>query len=852
MTMPFVIKHALREARSTGRRLGVYMGAITLGVAALVAINSFRANITRSVESESKTLLGADLRLSSNSPFADSVDLLIDSLAATGHGVSRVTSTLSVALAPSGATRLVQLRAASGAFPFYGSYTTNPARLWGTLDEERRALVEPEVLAALDLRPGDSIRIGDAAFRIAGTVTGLPPEADMRSGIAPRVFIGGRWLADTGLLRFGSMARYQAYLRMPDADAARFHDQHRNRLRRLGSGIDTAREQAEQLASALDRLGRFLGLVGLAALLLGGLGVASAVHVFVADRRPTIAVLRCVGATQRTAFLAYLLQAGFLGLAGATLGAAAGIALLPIVPRVFDGLLPVDVAMRVHWPSVLAGLGIGVWVATLFSLLPLLAIRGVPPLEALRHEVQPERRPVDVARSLTFAGIGASIGVLAVVQAGRWQAGLVFAAGLAVTLLLLALAAWLLMRLTRRFFPRHARFVVRQGIASLFRPHNQTAAVTVALGFGVFLVATLWIVQRNLLRRFDLDAADTRANLVAFDIQSDQRDDVLAAFTALGLEPPDLVPIVPARIAAIDGRTVADILADRPSRIRPWALRREYRNTYRAQLSGAEELIEGEWWDVEDELMDTIAPGDDRALPRISIEDDLARTLGTDVGGRITWDVQGVPVETRIASTRKVDWARFETNFFVVFEPGALDDAPQSFVTLADVPDAALRAALQRDVVRRHANISFVDLTLVQQAIDRIIGRVALAVRFMGGFSILGGVLVLAGAIAASRFQRLRESVLLRTLGATRRQIRQVLVTEYLALGALAGLAGSALAIIAAWALVRFFLNMDFTLPLIAPVAACLAAATLAVTLGLANSRDALRQTPLAALRDAS
>jgi putative ABC transport system permease protein len=840
--IPFALSLALREGRSSARRLGVYMGAITLGVAALVAINSFRANVAASVAAESKTLLGADLRISSGSPFPDSIRALVDSLAAAGRDVAPVTGTISVVLAPGGATRLVQLRAVSGGYPWYGTFTTEPAGLWGTLEQDRRALLEPELMTALGVRVGDTIRIGESGFRVAAAITGLPPDISFRSAFAPRVFIGLRWLDDTGLLRLGSLVRYQVFVRMPEPGAADdFVDDHRAFLRRQSVGFDTAAEQADDLAFALDTLGRFLGLVGLAALLLGGLGVASAVHVFVKDRRPTIAVLRCLGATQRTAFIAYLLQAALLGFAGAAIGALIGIAIQPVMPRVLADLIPVDVGFRVHWPSVFTGLAIGVWVASIFALLPLLAIRGITPLQALRQEVEPVRRR-DLARALAWAALAASIIALAIAQAGRIDTGLAFAGGLAVTLLLLAGCALLLIRATRRFFPARASFVVRQGIASLFRPHNQTAAVTVALGFGVFLVVTLWVVQHNVLRRFELDAAGRTPNLVAFDIQSDQRAAVIEAFEALGLDVPELVPIVPARIAAIEGRPVAELRADTASRREPWALRREYRNTYRAALSGSEELVSGEWWD---------AARPAGALPRISIEEDLARDLDVGIGDRVTWDVQGVHIDTRIASMRRVDWARFETNFFVVFEPGVLEDAPQSFVTLAEVPGDDARAALQRDVVRRHPNISFVDLALVRRTIERVVGRVTIAVRFMGLFSVACGILVLAGAIAASRFQRLRESVLLRTLGATRRQIRRILLTEYLALGALAAVAGATLAAAAAWALMRFLFDMAFHLPAAALLAACAAAILIAVAVGFANSREALRGTPLAVLREA-
>jgi putative ABC transport system permease protein len=436
--------------------------------------------------------------------------------------------------------------------------------------------------------------------------------------------------------------------------------------------------------------------------------------------------------------------------------------------------------------------------------------------------------------------------------------------------------------LTRRFFPRRARFVVRQGIASLFRPHNQTAAVTVSLGFGVFLIATLWTVQRNLLDWIRVEASDSAPNLVAFDIQSDQRADIASLFEANGVPSPEFTPIVTARIAAINGRESRDILEDSLARreIEGWTLRREYRNTYRSNLTDTEELVAGEWFDgtpappasgqTEEEPrgrgrrrrssraenapapVRTPPPADASSLPRVSMEREVAAGLGVGVGDVITWDVQGVRVETRIASLRTVDWARFETNFFVVFEPGILEDAPQNFVALVRVPDATARARVQRDVVRAHTNVSIIDIALVQETLTRIVDKAALAIRFMALFSVIGGGIVLLGAIAASRFQRMRESVLLRALGATRRQVVQVLFTEYAALGAMAGLVGVTLGGIASWALITQVFEIDFTAPLATLVGLWAIVAALAVAIGLVNSREVLNRTPLAVLRDAT
>jgi putative ABC transport system permease protein len=856
---PFWLRLAAREARSSARRLGVYMAAITLGVAALVAINSFRAQVIESVDAESKALLGADLRLSSNRPLPDTVLAILDSAAAAGVPIARVTTTLSVALTTAGRTRLVQVRAVDGPYPFYGEMVADPPGAWPRLDEGRGALLEATLIQQLGTQPGDSVRLGAGWFEVRGALTALPPEISFRNALGPRIFIAARHLPGTGMLTFGSLARHEAFLKIPDDVALqRFVDRNHDSLRRAAVSIDTAAEQAENLAQALEALGRFLGLVGLSALLLGGLGVASAVNVFVKDKRRTVAVLRCLGATQRTAFSAYLVQATALGTAGAAIGALLGIAIQAALPTLIRGMLPFDVPFSVQWPVVALGLLIGALVAAAFSLLPLLAIRGISPLRALRHDVDEPPARFDPWRLLAFAVISASVAGLAIWQARYWRIGLLYAGALVVGLLVLWICARMLIAATRRLARRgvavaradrsgagrRRAFAIRQGIANLHRPRNQTTAIVMALGFGVFLVATLWVVQRNVLGWLRVDVGRPQPNLVFFDIQRDQVDSVRALLARYADVAPDLVPIVPARVAAVNGIRADSLIARaRTPRVEPWAVRREYRHTYRDTLTGGETLIEGRWFDA--------APAAEPGVARVSIEEDVARSLGVRVGDRITWDVTGVHVESIITSVRSVDWARFETNFFFVFEPGTLDDAPQSIVSLVRVGNDTLRAAAQRDIVQRHANISVVDLAAVQRSLRRIVDRVSFAVRIMAAFSVAGGALVLIGAIAASRFQRVRESALLRALGATRAQIRNVLLVEYAALGALAALTGVALAAIAGWLLTRFIFELDFALPAGALAAIWLIVTAAAALLGMLNSREALRDTPLAALREA-
>jgi putative ABC transport system permease protein len=477
-------------------------------------------------------------------------------------------------------------------------------------------------------------------------------------------------------------------------------------------------------------------------------------------------------------------------------------------------------------------------------LVPLLSIRGVSPLQALRADYEPPRKRFDAYRLLAYFALLAGLTALSLWQADDYRPGLAFAGALAFTLAVLWLTAWLLTKLTRRFFPRRAPFAVRQGVANLFRPHNQTISVTLALGFGVFVIATMLAVQSNMLGWLQIENDENAPNLLAFDIQSDQVEDVRSVFQQHGVQAVSFTPIVPARITHINGVPIDTLLAGPAAKeIEPWALRREYRHTYRDTLVASEVVTAGRWF--------ADAPRSGGLVP-VSLEDDVAESLNVKLNDRITWDFQGIAIETQITSLRAVDWARFDTNFFVVFPTGVLENAPQTSVALARVPAVDVRARVQRDLVTTHSNITVVDLATVREAFANIFGKMTLAIRFMALFSIIAGVIVLIGAVATSRFQRLRESALLKTLGATRRQVTQVLVTEYAALGILAALTGVVLGATAAWALMRFLFRLDYTAPVLPLALLCVGVALLAITVGLLNSRDVFRRPPLAVLREIS
>ena len=854
-TLRFVLALAVRESRASRRRLGLLVLAIALGVGALVAINSFTDNLQASVRAQARALLGADLSLSTGQPLSEKAEGLLRDVQAAGTAggerprVARVVSFGAMAFFPRTAgTRLVQVTAAEPGYPFYGRIETAPAGEWERLGEAGGALVDASLLAALGASVGDTLALGEARFAVRGTVVNVPGDVGVRTAFGPRVFIPAARVAETQLLSvIGSRGRYEVFFELPKSiPAQRLADRFRPAFQAERVNVRTVAEDQSRMNETLSRLGRFLGLVALVALLLGGLGVASAVHVFIRRKLETVAVLRCLGARARVVLAVYLVQALAIGLLGSASGAVLGVLVQLALPRVLRDFLPVDVAWSLSPSAILGGVAVGIWVAATFSLLPLLAVRRISPLLALRRPYEEEARTRrDAAYVLALAVLPLTVVGLSVLQASTPRTGLFFAAGIGTALLVLWLASFSLVRGLRRFFPKRLAYPWRQGLANLYRPANQTLMVVLALGFGAFLLGTILIVQQNLLRDLRVDGGRDRANLVLFDVQPDQRAAVEKTLREAGVPVRPFVPIVPMRLQSVKGVAVSQLLAtsagsDESTRGR-WAFRREYRSTYRDAPTASERITAGAWWIAGEGRSAAVAP--------VALDTGLARELKVRVGDEIVWDVQGLAVPTRVAALREVDWGRFEPNFFAVFPEGPLDAAPQTYVALTRVDDAERRGLLQRRLVEAIPNISTLDLAQVSEAIEKILDRVSLALRFMALFSLAAGGLVLVGAVAASRAQRVREAVLLRTLGATRRQILRVLLAEYATLGVLSSAAAMALAAGAAWALVHFTFDSPFTLPALGLLGLGATVVVLTVTVGLFGSTDLFRRPPLEVLR---
>ena len=834
----WMFKMAWRDSRGSRRQLALFLSSIVAGVAALVAISSFGTNLRGAVDEEAKGLLGADLVLRSGKPFTERIEAVIDSI---GGEQSRRVSFASMAYFPSSqGVRLARVRAIEGGYPFYGTLKTTPAEAGDTYLSAGAALVEASLMKTFGTQPGDSVRIGRQGYRIAGQIDGAPGENQVAGLFSPRIYISTARL-DSSLLGRGSRADYDVAFRFEgQRDVEALVEQIRPTLHAEDVGHDTVDEVRQDWDESLTGLYRFLGMVALVAVLLGGIGVASAIHVYVRRKFATIAVLRCLGARARRTFMVYAVQALVMGGFGGVAGAMLGMGVQVLVPFVLRDFIPVDVPFRIAWGAVGSGLALGLGTTAAFASLPLVSIRRVSPMLALRSSIIPEHRGIrDPLWWAVLGSIAVGLTATAMVNAPMPWIGLGYAVTLAIVFAILLGVARLITWTVWRFFPSGWAYTWRQGLANLFRPNNQTSMLMLSLGLGTFLIATLFGVQATLLGQIEVAGGAQRPNVVMFDIQPDQIEPLAQLVEDQSLPILSRVPIVSMRLSSVKGRTIEELAADSTTKA-TWAHWREYRSSYRDHLTESEEIVEGSFT--------TAMKAGDRLAP-ISLEEEIADDLGVVVGDTLTFDVQGLSVPTRVSSIRRVDWRRIGTNFFVIFPTGVLERAPQLFVLLSrtEGPDAA--AALQRSVVHNFPAVSLIDISLVLGTFDAIFSRISFVVRFMASFSILTGLIVLIGAVVVSRVQRMRESVLLKTLGASVSQVIRIMIVEYLFLGFLAALTGLLLSFASGWAFATFVLDTGFRPDFLAVCMLLVVVPLLTVTIGIASSRGIYRRPPLDVLR---
>lgn len=839
----------LRELRGSAGRLAFFAMCLAVGVTAVISVAGLASGVDDGIRSQARELLAADISVESMRAIPAELDgILAEIPGAERADIREFVSIVAAASGPArGASRLAQLKIAEGGYPFYGKLKTlPPGTLVGLLDEGTVVVAEG-LLAALDLAAGDRLRVGVAEFTVAAALVSEPDRLDLGfSSLAPRVFLSPAALERSGLERFGSRIQHRALVKLREGSSAARVREVATRLREElpGSahlGIETYLEAQPALRGSLERAERFLGLVALLSLLIGGIGVGQTVRAWLASRMDSIAVLKCLGLRPREVLSLYLGQTALLGLIASLAGAAAGTAILAAAPFILEGIVPREL-IRVFQPTaLLRGLALGVGVAVLFGLPALLSTLRVPPVRVLRHDAEPLRAHLAVRAAALLALLG-GIFTTALVQAGSAVVAAWFTAGILALAGLLALAAWLVSRGASRMPRGIGRVWLRHGLAALGRPGAGTIGAIVALGLGVVVVLGMYLVETRVSAQFEKELPEEAPSAFILNIQPDQWEGLRAVLDEEGATRVTSVPLVNARVLSVDGVEVSKLLEREEAeesgrRRRRWVLTREQRLTWMEELPGDNTIVEGALWSE---------PG----VAEVSVEMGFADDMGVKVGSRITLDIQGLPMELAVTSIRTVVWETFGINFFMIVEPGALEGAPWSRVATVRAP-AGSEQGIQDRIVAAWPNLTVIPIREVLDRIVEVLRQAGLGVRILGGFTVIAGIFILGGAVSAGSIRRGREVALMKTLGMTRREVAAVYSVEYALVGLTAGLIGVAGAGVMAWAILVKWMEIPANFTPAPFVASAIATVALAVGAGTAASARALARRPIEVLRDA-
>lgn len=850
--MTFVLAMVWRELRATWHRMLFFFLCVAIGVGGIVAIRSLVQNVRMALASEARSLTAGDVYLRSDQPWSEEARVAIASrldgipeLAVT-ETVDTVTMAR-VGPGSNGQAKVVEVRAVQRAFPFYGRFVLESGKEYSSmLLDERGALVGSEVLTQLGISVGDAIAIGTVEFEIRDVIVTEPGRQLGGFSFGPRVIIAYDALEQTGLLDFASRAERQILLKVPETSIESLVDSLRDDLGEMFVSVGSYRRTENRIERHLGRAEDYLSLIGFVVLIIGGIGVWSVTRVFVQQRLRSVAVMKCLGATTGRVLSVYVVQVALLGFSGSLLGvglAQIGLMSLPdsLASQAAEATGFAVFSTRVTGSAIAQGLVIGVLISILFALIPLVDVRNVKPIMLLRSGETLQTGPIDSFRIALSGAIAVLLVVVASWQADSLEVGAYVVGGFVSVAAILHVLSRILVQSLR---PLEAAkwFPLRHAALNLRRPGNQTRVVLLAVGLGSFFIVGIRAVQENLVTAFSMELRDDMPDMFMMDIQQGQVDGVRAILRETALGPngdgpvPQLLPVLRARVVSVAGPE-SDIQGREA--IRKAGLGREYTVTYRERLAANERVVDGRFWD------DTATQG-----PEVSIVDDLVER-GIRLGDSVTVNVLGRQIVAPVTSVRTVDWDDSRAGgFMFVFRPGSFDGAPHSYISFLQGPVLPEeRGLLQSTVVSQFPNVSVIDGIEVIRDIRRVLEYVAVAITAVGTIAMIVGILILVGSVAMTKFQRLYESAVFKTLGAKSSGLAVMYVFEYGLLGVIAGTIGSGGSLILTWLLTRQVLEIPWTpVPLTTAMGVVLTA-TLVLTVGVVSSLDVLRQKPLITLR---
>jgi putative ABC transport system permease protein len=840
--MRFIFNLTRREIRSSWRRLLFFFLCIALGVGSIVALRSLIQNLTRAVGTDARALMTADLEVSSTADFTPTdIAKIEDAVGKSGivDGRNETITTTSMARPADAANenvKLIELKGIEPPFPLVGNFELDNGQPFDfKLLENNGAVVARILLEDLNVTVGDRIRIGEGEFQIRASFD-QEPGGTNGFRLGARVFIEKKAFDDAGITRNASRVRRRILYRTTD-NPTELVRQLRDALKGTTVSVGSYRESQENLGEQFTRTENYLSLTGLLILVLGGVGVWNVARAFVEQKRKSVAVLKCLGASGTRIITVYLLQILTLGFIGSLFGVFLAQSALWLVKWRFIDDLPEKMTYAVNISTAAQGVLLGVVISLLFSALPLLQVRNIKPTLLLRDENNVNLRRLDTTKWIF--GVLSLLGLLALAvwQAGSVKVGAFFLAGLGLTSAVLYVAAVVLTKLLKRV-KTFGSFSIRQAVNSLYRPGNQTRVIILAVGLGAFVVLAVQSLQTNLVREFDFTRNQKLPSLFFVDIQRSQIDGVVKLIEDRIGEKAEATPTVRARISHVNGEPFD--LSQREVRQQQGQIGREFAVTYRPNLDTNESILDGKWWGA-DSTDDT---------PEVSVEEDMAERLKISVGDSITFDISGRKITVRVANIRKLDLRNTRTAFVFVFRPGVLDKAPQSFAAtvLSRVP-ATERQRLQREVLNKFPNVQIFDVVDLVSAVQKLINNFVLAISFVGSFVILSGMLILIGSIALTKSQRIYENAIMKTLGAHRMTLATILFAEYGLLGILSGVIGASFAVLLSFAVSRYVLDIDWEFDPRLTILGIVITAILVMLVGAAASFDVLFRKPLAILR---
>jgi putative ABC transport system permease protein len=843
-------KIAWREARASSFKFLFVILAVAVGVGSLTGVRGFSRAFQEMLLSQARTLMAADLSLRVFELPTIQQDAAMDDLAKRGVQRTWITETLTMAAAgESQPPMLVSIKAVDpNVYPFYGEIRiAPPAKLSSVLTAETIA-VSDDILLRLKLQNGDNLLLGGKKFRIIGQVTFEPDRMLGSLNVGPRVMMTREGLDRTGLMLPGNRAAERFLFRLQPGSPGIAEVRAQLKKAFPDSMIADYRETHPIITQGLSRATTFLSLVSLITLIVGAIGVATAMHAHIQQRMDSIAIMKCLGARSNQLMRIYLIQTVALGLAGGILGVTFGIAIQRAFPQFLARYFQLEPSARWDLITAAQGIGIAILATLLFTLPPLLGIRRIRPNLILRREMAESnagwRARLLQARASIVAGVAIILGIAGIAMSFAtgtptdiWKTGVYFAGALVVSLAVLAGIAWLMLRGLKMASRRQLPTSIRHGIANIYRPGNHAQAALVALGIGVMFTLTVYLVERGVIAQMKRNAPPGMPNVFLIDITPQDREAVLALLKQQrGVEgAPELIGTVGARLLEVDGQEIAR------KGLKGWARRFRFTRqvTSAAAMAGNVEVLRGSWWD----------PSKRPTAAEVCISEEAAKMLGVGPGSFTRWTIAGREVAARVACIYRIDSIHLASRVEIIFSAGALDGFPVIYYGALRVQPPAV-PALQQSLYQRYPTVTVVNMADVLQTFQGVVDQIALVIRFISMFAILAGAIILSSSVAGTRFRRMREVVILKTLGATRWRVSRIFSVEFLILGAVAGTMGALLANGFANLLLKRMLDAQASFPIVPSVLAVVATALIANAAGWMVSFRILGQKPLEILRE--